>query len=118
VGLFQIVEDKDLMYQLKILKRELKAADQRVKNRRFVAMRGLLAAGEYFSDEQMKHRDPLLYEQVLLIISILYFILFKFVRHVSCSQINCLCISTFQHLYRWLADISQMMTSRVNLITF
>ena len=27
-------------------------------------MKELMAAGEYFSDEQMKSRDPLLYQQV------------------------------------------------------
>ncbi|PNH12108.1 hypothetical protein TSOC_001010 [Tetrabaena socialis] len=35
----------------------------RVKNRRLAHMRRLAAEGEYFSDEQMRHRAPLLYHQ-------------------------------------------------------
>ncbi len=36
-----------------------------VKNRRYNAMKELLEAGTYFSDEEMKSRDPLLYEQMV-----------------------------------------------------
>jgi hypothetical protein len=36
-----------------------------VKNRRFEAMKQLTAQGEYFSDEEMKRRDPLLFEQMI-----------------------------------------------------
>ncbi|GLI68935.1 hypothetical protein VaNZ11_013363, partial [Volvox africanus] len=50
----------------------IEAADQaanpgrlpaRVKNRRLAAMRRLAAQGEYFSDDSMRHREPLLYHQ-------------------------------------------------------
>ena len=37
----------------------------RVKNRRYEAMKQLQSGGEYFSDEQIKARDPLLYEQMV-----------------------------------------------------
>lgn len=36
-----------------------------VKNRRLEAMRRLSESGDYFSDEEMKRRDPLLYEQMI-----------------------------------------------------
>ena len=36
-----------------------------VRNRRYEAMKKLLEAGEYFGDDAMKHRDPLLYEQMV-----------------------------------------------------
>ena len=36
-----------------------------VRNRRFEAMKKLVAEGEYFSDEELKYRDPLLYEQMV-----------------------------------------------------
>ncbi|KAK7504286.1 hypothetical protein BaRGS_00004590 [Batillaria attramentaria] len=36
-----------------------------VKNRRFAAMQELEAGGEYFSEDEMKHREPLLYEQMV-----------------------------------------------------
>ena len=53
------------MYLVKLVQKETRKQTQRVKNRRFTAMKDLLADGEYFCDEQMKSRDPLLYEQVL-----------------------------------------------------
>lgn len=36
-----------------------------IKNRRYEAMRQLEALGDYFSDEEMKRRDPLLYEDMI-----------------------------------------------------
>lgn len=36
-----------------------------VKNRRFEAMKKLEDEGEYFSEEEMKYRDPYLYEQLI-----------------------------------------------------
>lgn len=36
-----------------------------VKNRRFRAMQKLMDEGEYFSEDEMKWRDPLLYEQMV-----------------------------------------------------
>ncbi|KAJ0058235.1 hypothetical protein NL108_009124, partial [Boleophthalmus pectinirostris] len=37
----------------------------RVKNHRYAALRSLQKAGGYFSDEQMRRREPLLYEQYI-----------------------------------------------------
>ena len=37
----------------------------RIKNRRFKAMQQLLSEGDYFSDDEMRYRDPLLYEQLI-----------------------------------------------------
>lgn len=37
----------------------------RVKNRRYEAMKKLVTEGEYFSYDEMKYRDPLLYEQLV-----------------------------------------------------
>ncbi|KAM4019188.1 coiled-coil domain-containing protein 97 [Anomaloglossus baeobatrachus] len=34
----------------------------RVRNKRYAALQQLISAGEYFSDEQMRARDPLMYE--------------------------------------------------------
>lgn len=36
-----------------------------VKNRRYEAMKRLMAGGEYFGDDEMKQRDPLLYEEMV-----------------------------------------------------
>ncbi|KXZ56648.1 hypothetical protein GPECTOR_1g584 [Gonium pectorale] len=40
----------------------------RVKNRRLAAMRRMVAEGEYFSDESMRQRAPLLYHQQLKVL--------------------------------------------------
>lgn len=37
----------------------------RTKNRRYKAMQQLLSEGEYFSEDEMKYRDPFLYEQLV-----------------------------------------------------
>lgn len=37
----------------------------RLRNRRYAALRELIQGGEYFSDEQMRFRAPLLYEQYI-----------------------------------------------------
>lgn len=37
----------------------------RVKNRRYEAMKELISEGEYFSEEEMKFREPYLYEQFI-----------------------------------------------------
>ncbi len=37
----------------------------KVRNRRYEAMKQMLEKGNYFSDEEMKARDPLLYEQMV-----------------------------------------------------
>lgn len=40
-------------------------ARTRLRNRRYAALRQLIAAGEYFSEEEMRAREPLLYEQYI-----------------------------------------------------
>ncbi|XP_038641916.1 coiled-coil domain-containing protein 97 isoform X2 [Scyliorhinus canicula] len=42
-----------------------KTARTNVRNKRFAALQQLIKDGEYFSDEQMRTRDPLLYEQYI-----------------------------------------------------
>uniref|UniRef100_A0A8C8RG12 Coiled-coil domain containing 97 n=1 Tax=Pelusios castaneus TaxID=367368 RepID=A0A8C8RG12_9SAUR len=42
-----------------------KAGRTRVRNKRYAALQQLIKGGEYFSDEQMRARDPLLYEQYI-----------------------------------------------------
>ncbi|XP_003222952.2 coiled-coil domain-containing protein 97 [Anolis carolinensis] len=37
----------------------------RMRNKRYAALQQLIKGGEYFSDEQMRSRDPLLYEQYI-----------------------------------------------------
>ncbi|KAM9323947.1 coiled-coil domain-containing protein 97 [Gastrophryne carolinensis] len=39
-----------------------KVTHTRVRNKRYAALQQLISAGEYFSDEQMRQRDPLMYE--------------------------------------------------------
>lgn len=39
--------------------------NHKVRNRRYEAMKELVAGGVYFSDREMKSRDPLLYEQMV-----------------------------------------------------
>ncbi|XP_067930288.1 coiled-coil domain-containing protein 97-like isoform X2 [Watersipora subatra] len=57
--------DEGLMYQMNQAEREKTEARQRVKNRRFTAMKEMMTKGDYFEDEQMKQRDPLYYEQMV-----------------------------------------------------
>ncbi|XP_067680662.1 coiled-coil domain-containing protein 97-like [Haliotis asinina] len=53
-------------YVKEILKQQDKVHSQKVvKNRRYAAMQELLSQGDYFSEEEMKFRDPLLYEQMV-----------------------------------------------------
>uniref|UniRef100_UPI00398E6EA1 coiled-coil domain-containing protein 97 n=1 Tax=Pristiophorus japonicus TaxID=55135 RepID=UPI00398E6EA1 len=42
-----------------------KTARTNVRNKRYAALQQLIKDGEYFSDEQMRTRDPLLYEQYI-----------------------------------------------------
>lgn len=58
------------MYQMNQAEREKTEAQQRVKNRRFTAMKEMMKKGDYFEDEQMKQRDPLYYEQVIKFITL------------------------------------------------
>lgn len=62
--MIQLTDDEEIMYLLNIMTKERLAQTSRIKNRRFTAMKELLANGDYFSDEEMKQRDPLLYQQV------------------------------------------------------
>ena len=66
VNIIAFSDNTNIMYQLQLLEKEKARQSQRVKNRRFTAMKELMSKGDYFSDEQMKHRDPLLYQQVRL----------------------------------------------------
>lgn len=36
-----------------------------IKNRRFEALKKLITEGSYFSEEEMRKRNPLLYEQLI-----------------------------------------------------
>ncbi|XP_075042051.1 coiled-coil domain-containing protein 97 [Mixophyes fleayi] len=50
-------------YFKEIRKASLKKVNHtRVRNKRYAALQQLISAGEYFSDEQMRARDPLMYE--------------------------------------------------------
>ncbi|XP_063793903.1 coiled-coil domain-containing protein 97 isoform X2 [Pseudophryne corroboree] len=50
-------------YFKEIRKASLKKMNHtRVRNKRYAALQQLISAGEYFSDEQMRARDPLMYE--------------------------------------------------------
>uniref|UniRef100_A0A8D0H526 Coiled-coil domain containing 97 n=1 Tax=Sphenodon punctatus TaxID=8508 RepID=A0A8D0H526_SPHPU len=42
-----------------------KSRRTRVRNKRYAALQQLIKGGEYFSDEQMRSREPLLYEQYI-----------------------------------------------------
>ncbi|XP_028920212.1 coiled-coil domain-containing protein 97 isoform X2 [Ornithorhynchus anatinus] len=42
-----------------------RATRTRLRNKRYAALRQLIQGGEYFSDEEMRARDPLLYEQYI-----------------------------------------------------
>nr|XP_028598022.1 coiled-coil domain-containing protein 97 [Podarcis muralis] len=42
-----------------------KTRHTRVRNKRYAALQQLIQGGEYFSDEQMRSREPLLYEQYI-----------------------------------------------------
>ncbi|KAL7980993.1 hypothetical protein Chor_005227 [Crotalus horridus] len=42
-----------------------KTLHTRMRNKRYAALQQLIRGGEYFSDEQMRGRDPLLYEQYI-----------------------------------------------------
>ncbi|XP_053124872.1 coiled-coil domain-containing protein 97 [Hemicordylus capensis] len=42
-----------------------KTRHTRLRNKRYAALQQLIRGGEYFSDEQMRCRDPLLYEQYI-----------------------------------------------------
>uniref|UniRef100_A0A914VCX1 CCD97-like C-terminal domain-containing protein n=1 Tax=Plectus sambesii TaxID=2011161 RepID=A0A914VCX1_9BILA len=64
-----LAHDYDIGYYLRLL-----APDRRgrtsgrtkmIANRRYAALRQLVADGDYFSDEEMRQREPLLYDQMV-----------------------------------------------------
>ncbi|XP_046387635.1 coiled-coil domain-containing protein 97 [Ischnura elegans] len=59
--------DYEVDFYLKKLHRfhSKKLSEVDVKNRRFEAMQKLISEGSYFSEEEMKNRNPLLYEQLI-----------------------------------------------------
>ncbi|XP_047663843.1 coiled-coil domain-containing protein 97 isoform X2 [Tachysurus fulvidraco] len=53
-------------YCTEVQKRALSSANKtRVRNHRYAALRALQKEGQYFSEEQMRFREPLLYEQYI-----------------------------------------------------
>lgn len=53
-------------YVQQIMRSKNKVFQQnRVKNRRYEAMKELISEGEYFSEEEMKYREPYLYDQLI-----------------------------------------------------
>ncbi|XP_045187458.2 coiled-coil domain-containing protein 97-like [Mercenaria mercenaria] len=53
-------------YMKQVMKNKNRSVQKNiVKNRRYEAMKELISEGEYFSDEEMKFREPYLYEQMI-----------------------------------------------------
>ncbi|XP_013397532.1 coiled-coil domain-containing protein 97 [Lingula anatina] len=54
-------------FHLKELRKQFSKKESKtiIKNRRYEAMKKLIEDGEYFSEEEMKSRNPLLYEQMI-----------------------------------------------------
>ena len=54
-------------YQLKEIRKHLvdKNNQIKVRNRRYEAMKKMMLSGDYFSEDEMKWRNPLLYEQMV-----------------------------------------------------
>ena len=69
VCLFEInSNDNDRLfieYYLKRICEPMNKKSAKVKNRRYEALQRLIKRGEYFDDESMKSREPLLYEQMI-----------------------------------------------------
>ncbi|KAK1876955.1 Coiled-coil domain containing protein 97 [Dissostichus eleginoides] len=59
--------DPRVLHYGKVIERRAAAFTNRtrVRNQRYAALRALQEGGEYFSDEQMRIREPLLYEQYI-----------------------------------------------------
>ena len=62
---FYSIGDHDLQYHVEVLRREVKQSKHRRKNRRLKAISELTANTDYFSEEAMQARNPLLYEQTI-----------------------------------------------------
>jgi hypothetical protein len=68
VYLFEIANDNDKLiieYYLKKIYEPMNKKLAKVKNRRYEALQRLIKQGEYFDDESMKSREPLLYEEMI-----------------------------------------------------
>ncbi|KAF3846691.1 hypothetical protein F7725_003769 [Dissostichus mawsoni] len=62
-----VSSDPRVLHYGKVIERRAAAFTNRtrVRNQRYAALRALQEGGEYFSDEQMRIREPLLYEQYI-----------------------------------------------------
>lgn len=58
-------DDYEIQFHIREIQHRCSNAAVIVKNRRFAAMQELEVGGEYFSEEAMKRREPLLYEQMV-----------------------------------------------------
>lgn len=58
-------ESEEVEDYLKSIKHAIEHQGTAVKNRRYAAMVKLIEEGKYFSENEMKSRDPLLYEQLI-----------------------------------------------------
>ena len=55
----------EVHFHLKEIQHRCAHSEVIVKNRRYAAMKELEAGGDYFSEDEMKRREPLLYEQMI-----------------------------------------------------
>ena len=60
---FLSIDDHDIQYHVEVLKKESSRHKHHLRNRRFNAIRELTANTDYFSEEAMQARNPLLYKQ-------------------------------------------------------
>lgn len=62
-----VASDPRTQYYSKVIQRRATGCPNktRVKNHRYAALRALQKDGDYFSEEQMRRREPLLYEQYI-----------------------------------------------------
>lgn len=58
-------ESEEVNEYLKTIRHSIEHQGTSVKNRRYAAMIKLIDEGKYFSENEMKSRDPLLYEQLI-----------------------------------------------------
>ena len=62
---FHKVGNHEIQYNVEVLRREVKRSKHRRNNRRLKAVSELTANTDYFSEEVMQERNPLLYEQTI-----------------------------------------------------
>lgn len=62
-----ICKQYEVQFYLKEIRKRLddRKNKQKIRNRRFEAMKKLMTDTDYFGDEEMKSRNPLLYEQLI-----------------------------------------------------